>query len=318
MPISDHIGGFIRPGFNPLLVTDAPTIGTATKGSTNASVAFTAPADIGGSAIISYTVVSSPGGFIATGAASPLVVTGLTNGTAYTFTVVALNKFGPSSASATSNSVTPARPLIGDAYEGGYFAGQISTTANGVATHDLVVAPLATGQVASTQYSTDNGPTSSGPTSATFLIDGPQNTAIMMSGGTGAPTTYPAGNFCNNLTIGGHSDWYMAAKNELIVQYFFLKPTTTTNSVGYGANVYAVSPEPSNTGYTSGTPAQTSATVFQSGGAEAFSAAQYWSSNQDEINYSYGWTQWFSNGLQNRVNMKTYNRSVRAIRRVAV
>ena len=314
MPISDNIGGFIRPGFNPLLVPNAPTIGTATKGSTNASVAFTAPADIGGSAIISYTVVSSPGGFIATGAASPLVVTGLTNGTAYTFTVVALNKAGPSSASATSNSVTPARPLIGDAYEGGYFAGQISTTANGVATHDLVVAPLATGQVASTQYKVNNAQT----TGATSLIDGPGNTAIMMGPSMGGPTAYPGGNFCNNLTIGGHSDWYMAAKNELIVQYFFLKPTTTTNSVGYGANVYAVSPEPSNTGYTSGTPSQTSATVFQSGGAEAFSAAQYWSSNEDEINYSYAWSQWFSNGLQNRVNLKTYNRSVRAIRRVAV
>lgn len=314
MPIGDKKGGFIRPGYDPLLVPDAPTIGTATKGSSNASVAFTAPADIGGSAISSYMVTSSPGGFIATGAASPLVVTGLTNGTAYTFTVVALNKFGPSSASTASNSVTPAQPLIGEAFAGGFFAGQISTTADGVATHNLVVAPLATGQVASTKYRTTNQSTPG----ATSLIDGSFNTAIMMGGVHGTPAEYPAGDFCNGLTIGGHSDWYMPAKNELIVQYFFLKPTTTTNNVGSGANVYAVSPEPSNTGYTSGAPAQTSATVFRSGGTEAFSAVDYWSSNEDEINSGYAWTQSFSDGIQNRLNFKTYTRSVRAIRRVAV
>ena len=72
-----------------LTVPDAPTIGTATAGNTQVSVAFTAPADTGGTAITSYTATSSPGGFTATGSSSPLVVTGLTNGTAYTFTVTA-------------------------------------------------------------------------------------------------------------------------------------------------------------------------------------------------------------------------------------
>ncbi|HCU07923.1 MAG TPA: hypothetical protein DF480_02955, partial [Clostridiales bacterium] len=43
----------------------------------------------------------------ATGAASPLVVTGLTNGTAYTFTVTATNSIGTGAASAASDSVTP-------------------------------------------------------------------------------------------------------------------------------------------------------------------------------------------------------------------
>lgn len=86
----------------------APTIGAATAGEASASVAFTAPASNGGAAITSYTVTSSPGGITASGSASPINVTGLTNGTAYTFTVTATNSVGTGPASAASNSVTPA------------------------------------------------------------------------------------------------------------------------------------------------------------------------------------------------------------------
>ena len=101
-------GGILGVGFNPLQAPDAPTIGTATGGDTSASVTFTAPANVGGSAITSYVVQSIPGGTSATGASSPITVSGLTNGTAYTFRVTALNSYGPSPASAASNSVTPA------------------------------------------------------------------------------------------------------------------------------------------------------------------------------------------------------------------
>jgi pectate lyase len=86
----------------------APTIGTATAGDTLASVTFTAPVSNGGAAITSYTVTSSPGGITAAGSASPIIVTGLTNGTAYTFTVTATNAVSlTGSSSASSNSVTP-------------------------------------------------------------------------------------------------------------------------------------------------------------------------------------------------------------------
>ncbi len=89
------------------VVPGAPTIGTAIAGNAQATVSFTAPVSSGGAAITSYTVTSSPGGFTGTGAASPITVTGLTNGTAYTFTVTATNSAGTGSASAASNSVTP-------------------------------------------------------------------------------------------------------------------------------------------------------------------------------------------------------------------
>jgi len=89
-------------------VPEPPVVGTATRGNTQATVAFTAPTWDGGSAVTSFTVESSPGGFTATGAASPLTVTGLTNGQAYTFTVTATNAVGASSPSSASNSVTPA------------------------------------------------------------------------------------------------------------------------------------------------------------------------------------------------------------------
>jgi hypothetical protein len=97
------------PGFTTAAATapGAPTIGTATAGDSSASVSFTAPASNGGAPITGYTVTASPGGATGTGPTSPITVSGLTNGTAYTFTVTATNSAGTSSASAASNSATP-------------------------------------------------------------------------------------------------------------------------------------------------------------------------------------------------------------------
>jgi hypothetical protein len=107
---SRYQAGIVLPGYNALKVANAPTIGTATMASaTSVSVAFTAPACTGGGAISSYRAYcTTTGTNIATGASSPLVVTGLTTGTAYTFRVSATNVFGPSYPSAASNSATPA------------------------------------------------------------------------------------------------------------------------------------------------------------------------------------------------------------------
>lgn len=102
--------GVLTASYFPLKVPNAPTIGTATTGDTNASVTFSAPSNIGGGAITGYVVVASPGGAFNSGASSPITVSGLTNGTAYTFKAYAINAFGNGPLSAASNSVTPQIP----------------------------------------------------------------------------------------------------------------------------------------------------------------------------------------------------------------
>ena len=82
---------------------EMPTNLTAFAGSNQATVEYTANAT--GGASVTYTATSSPGGFTGTGS-SPITVSGLTNGTSYTFILTATNSNGTVTTSA-SNSVTP-------------------------------------------------------------------------------------------------------------------------------------------------------------------------------------------------------------------
>ena len=104
----------------------APTGVGATAGDRSATVTWTAPASDGGSAIASYTVTGNPGGsqtLTCPCATLQAIVGGLSNGTAYTFTVHATNGVGRGPESTASNSVTPAMqssPLdLGGALIGG-------------------------------------------------------------------------------------------------------------------------------------------------------------------------------------------------------
>ena len=200
----------------------------------------------------------------------------------------------------------PSAPtVIGQAFGGGYYAGQIGTSS--VATHYLIVGPVASAQ---SNLLWKNASTVT--TGSDSDIDGPQNTADMVAHGNA--TVYPAAHFCNDLSTGGQTDWYMPAKNELEVCYFNLKPTTTSNQTSSGINANAVPARASN--YTAGTPAQTSATDFRSTGAEDFATSSYWAST--EFSAAYARCQSFNNGYQYYVGKTNSSINVRAIRRVAV
>jgi hypothetical protein len=195
---------------------------------------------------------------------------------------------------------------IGDAFGGGFFAGQISTAGNGIADYNLVIAPFSSGQAVK-QYKNANTAT----TGADSDVNGTQNTADIVADGNS--TVYPGAHFCNDLVIGGFSDWYMPSKNEFEILYFNLKPTTTSNDTSSGINANAVPARASN--YTAGTPAQTSASAFQTGGAEAMEVDPYISSTEDSATTVK--RQNTSNGAQS-TQAKVSLAQVRAIRRVAV
>ena len=96
-----------------LAVPNAPTAVAAVAGVNSASVSWKAPVVDGGSAITGYRVTSSPGGLTCLPQNLETLscdLTGLTSGTGYTFTVIAINAIGDSVASIASNSVSPTAP----------------------------------------------------------------------------------------------------------------------------------------------------------------------------------------------------------------
>lgn len=93
-------------------VPGAPKDISATAGDAKATVSFT-PTTNGGKAITGYIVTSNPGNKTGSGTASPIVVSGLTNGTKYTFTVQAKNADGTSIKSSASTAITPTAAATG-------------------------------------------------------------------------------------------------------------------------------------------------------------------------------------------------------------
>ncbi|MCX6255325.1 MAG: fibronectin type III domain-containing protein [Bacteroidia bacterium] len=177
-------------------VPGAPIIGTATAGNIQATVTFTAPVSDGGSAITGYTVTSSPGSLTGTGTASPITVTGLTNGTAYTFTVTATNAIGTSLASSTSNSVTPSTvpgaPTIGTATKGNAQA-TVTFTAPGSNGGSAI-----TGYTVTSSPGSFTGTGSASPITVAGLTNGIAYTFTVTA--TNANGTGPASSASNSVT----------------------------------------------------------------------------------------------------------------------
>ena len=99
-------GGYIG-GSDRLRAPKAPTIST-TKASEQVSVTITDPSDTGGGDVTTYiaTAIASGVSTGASGASSPVTITGLTNGTSYSVTGSVANAYGVSPISAAS-SATP-------------------------------------------------------------------------------------------------------------------------------------------------------------------------------------------------------------------
>jgi len=185
-------------------VPGAPTAATATRGNAQANVSWTAPASTGGSPITGYTVTSSPGSFTCTTAALNCNVTGLTNGTSYTFTVVATNTVGNGAASAASNAVIPATVP-------GAPTAASATRGNAQATVSWT-APVVDGGSAVTGYTVTSSPgsltcTSTAPTTTcnvTGLTNGtPYTFTVVATNAVGNSTASSATNAVTPATVPG-------------------------------------------------------------------------------------------------------------------
>ena len=90
----------------PRQVPGAPSA-VAGRSRNAAALVSWSPAEANGGTVTAYTVTASPGGATATTSATSTLLPGLTNGTAYTFTVNATNALGAGPSSAPSSGVIP-------------------------------------------------------------------------------------------------------------------------------------------------------------------------------------------------------------------
>jgi hypothetical protein len=234
-------------------------------------------------------------------------------------------------------------------FEGGYLGGLVAENEDGVPTYALILAPKEVGEILVNFSPTfDQGlvPSNLSP------IDGQLNTQLLIDnyGSPALPALY-----CNNLVHAGFDDWYMPSIYELEIIYYGLGPVDPEpyrdfwfikgDIIGeptagqqkfnlyygeIGPNPYAV-PSRANIPYTLTVPGQTTADLFEQGGAQAFvfppdnstrESFSYWSSGgaaQDA-----GWTTpsylSFADGYVNvySYGLRTIGQYVRAVRKVDV
>ncbi|MEI6694369.1 MAG: fibronectin type III domain-containing protein, partial [Actinomycetes bacterium] len=144
-----------------LSAPDAPTNVTGTPNDGEVTLTWSAPINTGGSAITSYTATAVQDGTkTCTTATLTCTITGLTNGTSYTFTISATNIAGTSVPSSPSSAVIPAT------------APNAPTGVNGVPGNGQVTltwsAPLNTGGSPITSYTATASPGGAACTTATL------------------------------------------------------------------------------------------------------------------------------------------------------
>lgn len=167
----DGAAGSVELRFDGNTVPASPTGVSATAGDAEATVSFTAPSDDGGSPILDYRVTSSPGAITQTCVATPCLVSGLTNGSSYTFTVAARNAVGYSAESSASASVDPVAPTTTT-------TSTTTTTTTSTTTTTTAVAPTTT-------------TTTVAPTTTTTTTVAPTTTTTVPPAPTVAPVAAP-------------------------------------------------------------------------------------------------------------------------------
>lgn len=202
-------------------------------------------------------------------------------------------------------SVGPEASKLG----GGYYVGKIDV--NGVI-YALILSPKEKGESPVTlKWKTSRTAT----TGALSKNDGLLNTQTLINAGGPA---HPAANFCHNLVIDGHDDWYLPSMDELEMCYRAFKPNSTSNDLSgsfsnNGKAGYNPSSVPIGGVYTATNPEQTIYTDFQLGGIEAFSTVYYWTSTSYDSSRSRG--QSLSNGFQTIIFKDSTTIRTRAVRR---
>lgn len=103
-------------------------------------------------------------------------------------------------------------PALGEAFEGGFFGGEITINGDRFA---LVVAPKVAGESMNLQYKKKKLDTFDG---TDLDDDGFYNSCQTND------ANHPGAQFCRSLQIAGHDDWYLPSRDELIIIWMALGP----------------------------------------------------------------------------------------------